>query len=58
MSCDLIQAMADNAEALTLRLRAGAELKSGSFSFLAEGEGTLALADDYNDTIPSNGVEP
>ncbi len=49
---------ADNAEALTLRLRAGAELKSGSFSFLAEGEGTLALADDYNDTIPSNGVEP
>ena len=36
----------------------GAELKADGFSFLAEGEGTLALADDYNDTLPGNGVEP
>jgi hypothetical protein len=48
----------NSAEALTLRARAGAELKFSSFSILAEGEGTLALADDYNDTLPGNGVEP
>ena len=48
----------DSADALTLRVRAGAELKADGFFFLAEGEGTLALADDYNDTLPGNGVEP
>lgn len=48
----------DSAEALTLRGRAGAELKASGFSLLAEAEGTLALADDYNDTLPGNGVEP
>ena len=37
-----------NAEALTLRLRAGAEVRLGRFSLLAEGEGTLAAIDDYN----------
>ena len=47
-----------DADALTLRGRLGAELKADGFSFLAEGEGTLALADDYNDTLPGNGVEP
>ncbi len=36
----------DEAEALTMRLRAGAELRAGIVSLLAEGEGTLALADD------------
>lgn len=36
------------ADALTLRLRAGGEARLGRFSLLAEGEGTLALADDYN----------
>jgi Alginate export len=37
------------ADALTLRMRAGAELKFASgLSFLAEGEGTLALSEDYN----------
>jgi hypothetical protein len=50
--------IADTADAVTLRVRAGGELKSGEFSLLAEGEGTLALVDDYNDTIPGNGVEP
>ena len=36
------------ADALTLRLRAGAEAKLGNFSILAEGEGTVAAVDDYN----------
>lgn len=48
----------DQADALTLRVRAGAEIKGSGFFFLAEGEGTLALVDDYNDTLPRNGVEP
>lgn len=47
-----------DADALTLRGRAGVEIASGGFSFLGEGEGTFALADEYNDTIPSNAVEP
>ena len=36
------------ADAATLRLRAGAEAKLGEFSLLAEGEGTVALVNDYN----------
>lgn len=37
------------ADALTLRLRAGAELKHASgLSFLAEAEGNLAITDNYN----------
>jgi hypothetical protein len=48
----------DNAEALTLRGRFGVQYKLEGFSFLVEGEGTLALSDDYNDTLPGNGVEP
>lgn len=47
-----------DAEAVTIRLRAGAQAKAGAFTVLAEGEGTLALVDDYNDTLPGNGVEP
>ncbi len=49
-------AVAD-ADALTLRGRLGATLSSGGFSALVEGEGTVALIDDFNDTIPSNGIE-
>lgn len=49
---------ADSADALTARLRAGFEVAADGFSFLAEGEGTLGLINDYNDTIPGNGVEP
>ena len=49
---------AGDADALTARLRLGAELKASGFFLLAEGEGTLALSDDYNDTLPGNGVEP
>jgi hypothetical protein len=37
-----------DADALTLRLRAGAEAKLGGFSLLGEGEATFALADEYN----------
>jgi len=47
-----------DADALTLRLRLGGEVKVGAFSFLAEGEGTLAPVGDYNDTLPGNGIEP
>lgn len=51
-----------DADAVTLRLRAGAEATSGGLSLLAEAEGTLALVDHYNDTIPGNhgyiGAEP
>jgi hypothetical protein len=36
------------ADAVTLRLRAGAEAKIGPLSFLAEGEATVAPANDYN----------
>jgi hypothetical protein len=37
-----------DADAVTFRLRAGAEAKLGSFSFLAEGEGTFAPVNNYN----------
>lgn len=37
-----------DADALTLRVRAGAEAKKGNFTFLAEAEGTVAIVDDYN----------
>lgn len=36
------------ADAVTFRLRAGAEAKLGSFSLLAEGEATVAPVDSYN----------
>ncbi len=49
---------ADNASAITLRTRAGAKLDYRGFVMIAEGEATAALVDDYNDTIPSNGLEP
>lgn len=37
-----------DADAITFRLRAGAEVKLGKFSLLAEGEGTFAPLDNYN----------
>jgi hypothetical protein len=49
---------ANNADALTLRGRAGFELKSHDLAILVEGEAAAALIDDYNDTLPGNGVEP
>ncbi|KPL68368.1 hypothetical protein SZ64_09695 [Erythrobacter sp. SG61-1L] len=50
--------VANDADAVTIRLRLGAELKAAGFSLLAEGEGTGAIADNYNDTLPGNGAEP
>lgn len=49
---------ANSADALTVRGRAGFEIAKDGFSFLAEAEGTLAIVDDYNDTIAGNGLEP
>jgi hypothetical protein len=46
------------AKALTLRARVGAEIKVSRFTFLAEAEGTAALSNRYNDTLPFNGIEP
>jgi hypothetical protein len=37
-----------DANAVTLRLRAGVEARLGKVSFLAEGEGTVAPVNDYN----------
>jgi hypothetical protein len=42
--------IANEADAVTLRLRAGGEVKKGRFSLLAEAEGTLAINEDYNST--------
>lgn len=38
----------NEADAVTLRMRAGFEAKKGAFAFLAEAEGTLAISEDYN----------
>jgi Alginate export len=40
--------IARDAEAVTARVRAGFEAKSGDFSLLAEAEGTLAISENYN----------
>lgn len=51
-----------DADALTMGMQMGAELKASGFSLLAEAEGTLAIVDHYNDTIAGNngyhGAEP
>lgn len=52
------QGIAQNADAVTMRLRMGGELRTGPFSFLAEAEGTLAIGDDYNDTINGKTMFP
>ena len=49
---------AGDADALTVRARAGLQLKKGGFSILAEAEGTAELVNDFNNTIPSDGIEP
>jgi len=40
-----------DADALTLRIRSGAEYKVKGLSILAEAEATLGIVNDYNDTI-------
>lgn len=47
-----------DADALTLRLRAGFELKKGDFALLAEGEGTLALVERYNSSVNGRTAYP
>lgn len=48
----------DAASSVTVRTRAGADLNWSKFSFIVEAEGTFAIEDEYNDTIPGNGLEP
>jgi hypothetical protein len=50
--------IAASADAVTVRARAGLELKASGFAILAEAESTLGLVNDYNDTLPGNGLEP
>ena len=47
-----------NADALTLRGRAGAELTSGNWNFLAEGEGTAALIEQYDSGLNGKTAYP
>ena len=42
---------ARDAEAVTARIRAGAEAKSGAVALLVEGEGTLAISERYNSGV-------
>lgn len=48
----------ETATSVTVHARVGAEVKVAGFSLIAEGEFTRALVDDFNDTLPGNGVEP
>jgi len=49
---------AKNADALTLRGRAGGELTSGDWSLLAEGEGTGALVEQYDSGLNGKTAHP
>ena len=49
---------AKDADALTARVRAGLELSSGPFSFLAEAEGTLAINEKYNSGLNGKTAYP
>ena len=46
------------ANAVTMRLRAGGELSSGPFALLVEGEGTLAINEDYNSGVNGKTLYP
>ncbi|WP_137753727.1 hypothetical protein [Sphingopyxis sp. L1A2A] len=50
--------LAANAEALTLRVRAGVEAKAGRWSALVEGQGNLAIVDDYFDGLNGAATRP
>lgn len=47
-----------NADAVTVRLRAGGELVSGPWSLLVEGEGTLAINEGYNSSTNGKTAYP
>lgn len=50
--------LAADADALTFRVRAGLEAKSGPWSALIEGQGNLAIADDYFDGLHGPAARP
>ncbi len=50
--------LTDDAEALTLRVRAGVEAKAGRWSALVEGQGNLAIVDDYFDGLHGPATRP
>ncbi|WP_411341392.1 hypothetical protein V6U71_06025 [Sphingopyxis sp. J-6] len=50
--------LAADANALTLRVRAGVEAKAGRWSALVEGQGNLGLIDDYFDGLRGNASRP
>ncbi|HWV59555.1 MAG TPA: alginate export family protein [Sphingopyxis sp.] len=50
--------LAANADALTLRLRAGVEAKTGRWSALVEGQGNLAITGDYFDGLHGAATRP
>lgn len=50
--------IAKEADAITARARAGYELSSGPFSFLAEAEATLAISEKYNSGLNGKGTYP
>ncbi len=50
--------IAAEADALTLRVRAGVEAKAGRWSALIEGQGTLAIVDDYFDGLHGAATRP
>jgi len=50
--------IAKEADAITARVRAGYELSSGPFSFLAEAEGTLAISEKYNSGLNGKTAHP
>jgi hypothetical protein len=47
-----------DASAVTARIRAGVEAKSGSFAFLVEAEGTLAISENYNSGLNGKTLYP
>lgn len=47
-----------DADALTLRVRAGVEAKAGRWSALVEGQGNLAIVDDYFDGLHGAATRP
>jgi Alginate export len=48
----------EEANAVTLRMRAGVEAKAKSFAVLVEAEGTLAIVEDYNSGVNGKGSFP
>ncbi len=50
--------LAADADALTLRLRAGVEAKAGRWSALVEGQGNLAIVDEYFDGLQGPATRP